>query len=200
VDLRSLARATKQSRRHSLRLQDYDYSQEGAYFVTICTQKKVTVLGQIVDGVMQLNRFGNVVNRCWLGIPHHFPNVEIDTFVVMPNHFHGIIALIGNCRGEVTSPTPKGAATAPLRRYTLGQIMAYFKYQTTKFINQICHTPGNRIWQRNYYEHVIRNENDLNDIRQYILDNPVKWDMDENNPARQIDELDLRGELICLTR
>jgi REP-associated tyrosine transposase len=198
--LRSLARATKQSRRHSLRLQDYDYSQEGAYFMTICTHKKVAILSVIVNGATRLNRFGNVVNKCWLAIPYRFPNVEIDTFIVMPNHFHGILVIHDCSRGEVTSPIPKGAETAPLRRYTLGQIIAYFKYQTTKFINQICHTPGNRIWQRNYYEHVIRNENDLNDIRQYILDNPVKWGMEENNPARQIYELKSRGEPICLTR
>jgi REP element-mobilizing transposase RayT len=190
---------TENHQRRSIRLKEYDYSQEGAYFVTICTHKKVCILSEITNGEMRLNKYGNVVIKCWLEVPHHFPNVEIDTFVVMPNHFHGIL-VIHDCRGEVTSPTPKGAETAPLRRYTLGQIMAYFKYQTTKSINQICHTPGTRLWQRNYYEHVIRNEHDLNDIRQYILDNPVKWDMDENNPGRQINELKLRGELICLTR
>jgi len=84
-----------------------------------------------------------------------------------------------DCRGEVTSP---------LQKHTLGQIIAYFKYQTTRSVNHICHTPGTRIWQRNYYEHVIRNEHDLNDIRRYILDNPVKWDADEENSTRQLSE------------
>lgn len=197
-----LASDKEESQRCSIRLKDYDYSQEGAYFVTICTHGHKCLFGQIVDSTMQLNRFGNVVNKCWLEIPHHFPNVEVDAFVIMPNHFHGIV-VIQDYRGEVTSPTPKGAETAPLQRHTLGQTIAYFKYQTTKSINQICHTPGNRLWQRNYYEHVIRNEHDLNDIRQYILDNPVKWDMDEENPNPHPicgDGRTPQGEPICLTR
>ena len=177
-----MTHATQQHQRRSLRLKDYDYSQAGAYFVTICTQNKVPVLGEIVEGVMRLNRFGNVVNKCWLEIPHHFPDVEIDAFVIMPNHMHGIIVLINNCRGEVTSPAPKGAETAPLRKCTLGQVIAYFKYQTTKAINQIHKTPGHRVWQRNYYEHVIRGEQDLDRIRQYIVDNPARWADDPENP------------------
>ncbi len=178
----------KQHQRRSIRLKDYDYSQEGAYFVTICTHQNIPVFGKIMNGEMRLNRFGNIVNDCWNDIPDHFPNGENDAFVVMPNHMHGIVCIVDKCRGEVTSPAPKGAETAPLRKHTLGRIIAYFKYQTTKSINQIHKTPGNRVWQRNYYEHVIRNETDLNDVRQYILDNPVKWDMDEENPSRQKNE------------
>jgi putative transposase len=208
VDLSSqLAIDNQTFQRRSIRLNDYDYSQEGAYFVTICTHKKAFLF--------ENEPINTIVEKCWLEIPEHFPNVEIDTFVVMPNHFHGIVSIVDNCRGtatyfttginnmrrgEVTSPTPKGAETAPLRKCTLGQVIAYFKYQTTKLINRTCQTPGARVWQRNYYEHVIRNETDLNDIRQYILDNPVKWDMDENNPARQIDKLRPQGEPICLTK
>ena len=204
---------TLQNPRRSIRLKDYDYSQEGAYFVTICTQKKAAILGRIVAGAVRLNRFGNVVNTCWTKMPHHFPNVEIDTFVIMTNHIHGIIVLIDNCRGAVAAPFGAGEVTSPLRKCTLGQVIAYFKYQTTKSINRICNTPGNRIWQRNYYEHVIRNEDDLNEIRQYILDNPVKWGIDENNPTRQLPELPYdnmvgaqnfvplrQGDKVCLTR
>jgi len=178
----------QRNQRRSIRLKDYDYSQEGAYFVTICTQGKACILGKVVNGEMRVNGYGNVVNKCWNEIPIHFSNVEIDESVVMPNHIHGIVTIVNNCRGEVTSPTQKGAATAPLQKHTLGQIIAYFKYQTVKSINQTHKTPGNRIWQRNYYEHVIRNEADLNEIRQYILDNPVQWDKDENNPTRQLPE------------
>jgi REP element-mobilizing transposase RayT len=115
----------------------------------------------------------------------------------MPNHTHGIIAIANNDRrGEVSSPILKrtgslqkvreiiikGGATPPLHKRTLGQIIAYFKYQSTKKINQIRNTPGMPIWQRNYYEHIIRNENELNSIREYIRYNPLKWDEDEENP------------------
>jgi len=183
--------STQIPQRRSIRLKDYDYSQEGAYFVTICTQNNITMFGKITSGKMHLNKFGSIVNDCWREMPSHFPNVEIDAFVVIPNHMHGIVNIVDNRRGEVTSPAPKGAATAPLRKHTLGQIIAYFKYQTTKSINQIHQTPGIRIWQRNYYEHVIRNETDLNDVRQYIINNPLQWDMDKENPNSQI------GKPIC---
>jgi len=183
--------------RRSIRLKDYDYCQEGAYFVTICTHSHKCLFGEIVSGATQLNRFGNVVNKCWLEIPHHFPNVEIDTFVVMPNHFHGIL-VIHDCRGTACrAPTEKFGRPTPR---SLPTIIRSFKSAVTKRINALRKTPGARLWQRNYYEHVIRNEDDLNEIRQYILDNPVKWDMDENNPDRQVNEIKPRGELICLTR
>ena len=186
--------APQQYQRRSIRLKDYDYSQEGAYFVTICTHKKALFL--------ENEHISAIVEKCWLAIPVHFPNVQLDEWVIMPNHMHGILIITDKCkdatyfttsifnvrRGEVTSPTQKGAATAPLQKHTLGQVIAYFKYQTVKSINQTHKTPGNRIWQRNYYEHVIRNEDDLNEIRQYILDNPAQWDMDENNPTRQLPE------------
>ncbi len=170
--------------RRSIRLEGYNYAQEGAYFVTICTQNRADVLGRIVDGAVQLNDSGDVVNKYWLEISDHFPNAEADGFVIMPNHFHGIL-IIQDRRGEAHDPAQKGAVTAPLRQCTLGQIIAYFKYQTTKAINQIHNATGVPFWQRNYYEHVIRNETDLNEIRQYILDNPVKWDLDEENPNRR---------------
>jgi len=186
-----LAPDIKQRQRHSLRLKEYDYSQEGAYFVTICTHNKALLC--------EKKKIRVIAEQCWIEIPNHFPNVQLDEWIIMPNHMHGILIITDKCkdatyfttsisnvrRGEVTSPTKKGAETAPLQKHTLGQVIAYFKYQTTKSINQIRQTPGTSIWQRNYYEHVIRNEADLNEIRQYILDNPVKWDMDEENPNRR---------------
>ena len=174
-------------------MKDYDYSQEGAYFVTICTHNHEYIFGEIEDGEIQYSEFGQIAAECWRWLGTQYEYVELDEWVLMPNHLHGIIIMR---RGEVTSPDPKrdagasdnpkqGAETAPLRIYTLGQIIAYFKYQTTISFNKITRTPGNRVWQRNYYEHVVRGEEDLNQIRQYILENPIKWDMDEENPHRR---------------
>lgn len=113
-------------------------------------------------------------------------------FIIMPNHMHGIISIADDCRGEVSSPLLKtetktikeGGETPPLhkniRKYTLGQIVAYFKYQTTKDINELRGTSGIPLWQRNYYERIIRNEIELNKIREYIANNPLNWESDEN--------------------
>jgi len=146
---------------------------------------------------MQLNKYGDTVMKYWDAIPGHFPHVEMDEFIVMPNHIHGIIFFNNTGRGEVTSPfssvvtpcskkkpaTKKGGETPPLRRNTLGQVVAYFKYQSAKQINLIRDTPGFPVWHRNYYEHIIRNNNEMDRIREYIINNPVKWAEDENNPA-----------------
>ena len=139
--------------RHSLRLKEYDYSQSGYYFVTICTVNKENIFGEIVNGKMLLNKFGLILNEIWNSITFHFSNVNTDSFVIMPNHFHGIIIIINDGdllrRGEVPSPwlkpiadeikspgtlNTKGEGTLPLQSFkpTLGQIVAYFKYQTTK--------------------------------------------------------------------
>jgi putative transposase len=159
--------------RRSIRLKEYDYSQPGEYFVTVCTYNHDCTLGEIVEGEMRLNEIGKIVEECWRQISYHFINVELDQFVVMPNHLHGIIILNEQCRGEVTSP---------LQKPTLGKVLAYFKYQSTKSINVINATPGNRFWQRNYYEHIIRNDNELNNIRDYIQNNVLQWAFDKDNP------------------
>jgi len=164
--------------RRSIRLKDYDYSQEGAYFVTICTQKHKPLLGEIRNAEMVLNEYGKIVAECWQWLSKQYRHVALDEWVVMPNHMHGIVII---CRG--------GSRTAPTENYKpLGRLIGAFKTTSTKRINVLQSTSGNRVWQRNYYEHVIRNEDDLNEISQYILDNPVQWDMDENNPTRQLPE------------
>jgi len=180
-------------RRRSVRLTGYDYSQPGVYFVTICSWLRGSIFGEIINGKMVLNEFGMAVEREWLNNINVRPNIELDQFVVMPNHVHCI--LIINRRGEVASPKinaqqtlPKGGETQPLHKPTLGQIVAYFKYMTTKQINIIRDTPGVPVWQRNYYEHIIRNEIELNKIREYIRNNPVRWAFDKDNPLNiQID-------------
>ncbi|MEK7333375.1 MAG: transposase [Nitrospirota bacterium] len=149
------------------------------------------MFGDIADGKMQVNEYGQVVNNFWDLISGHFRDVTLDKFVIMPNHIHGIVAIFyDNCRGEVSSPISrmdglirKGGETPPLQKHTLGRITAYLKYQSAKQINQIRNTPGFPVWQRNYYEHIIRNEGEMNRIREYIINNPAKWIEDENNPA-----------------
>lgn len=175
--------------RQSTRLPEYDYSQPGMYFVIICVREKVCVLGKIINGEMQLSAVGQLIKSGFEVIQEHFPDVGVDKFVVMPNHFHLIIE-IREGRGEVTSPAPldarkSGGETPPLRQPALGNIIVYYKYQTTKKINQLRQTPGVPLWQRNFYEHIIRDDEDLYNIRRYIEGNPRIWDEDEENPVNK---------------
>lgn len=158
--------------RHTIRLRGYDYSQDGYYFVTICTHEREWLFGEIIDGQMKLSSVGDVVNQVWRLLPSRF-DIELNQFQIMPNHVHGIIVLTGNSMGRED------------RAPTLGQILAYFKYESTKQIN--CRggvfppQTFNKIWQRNYYEHIIRNEKEYWAIRKYIIDNPKNWDNDTEN-------------------
>ncbi|MYC75248.1 transposase [Candidatus Poribacteria bacterium] len=183
-------------RRRATRLRDYDYSQSGAYFVTICAQHRKCLFGTIIDGRMQLNKIGQIIVECWNHIPQHFPSVELCDYVIMPNHIHGIIVqnIVGarsprptketqNHPHEIPQSNRRGEVPSP----SLGKIIAYFKYQSTKHINQSRNMPGTRIWQRNYHDHIIRDAPDLQRIRQYIQDNPMKWELDQlhpDNPSR----------------
>ncbi len=173
--------------RQSIRLRGYDYSEPGAYFITICTQNRECNLGEIINGKMKLTVRGFIIDEFWLKIPEHFPNVELDEFVVMPNHVHVIIVINDNFNEGRKHQQNHEAdrETPPLRKKkTLGQIIAYYKYQTTKIINQIDDTPGMRIWQRNYYDRIIRNQKILDIARQYIFQNPLRWNKDPNNPYK----------------
>ena len=161
--------------RRSVRLKEYDYSQVGAYFVTICTRDRALFFEN--EGVR------TIVEQCWLGIPDHFPTVQLDGWVIMPNHLHGIMVIV-DCRG-----TACRAPTGKFGNPTLGSlptIIRSFKSAVSKRINTLRDTPGAPVWQSNYHEHVIRSEEDLNRARQYILDNPLQWEMDENNPSHSV--------------
>ncbi len=176
--------------RRSIRLKEYDYSQPGAYFVTICTHDRACLFGGVVDGEMRLNEFGEMVHECWQAIPDHFPHAMLDEFVIMPNHVHGIIsivdaAIVDNVGATHASPL-KSASSLPPRgpkQKSIGAIVGSFKSAVTKRINEYRNTPGAPVWQRNYYEHIIRNEESLNRIRQYIADNPARWTFDRENTA-----------------
>ncbi len=172
--------------RRSIRLRGYDYSQSGAYFVTICTKDRECMFGDIVDGEMRLNDTGQIVHDVWNKIPEHFTHADIDEFVVMPNHFHGIIVIVG---AQFIAPFDYNAINQNRkqgvinRAPTVGEIVRAFKARCVHAINHFCNTPGHPVWQRNYYEHIIRSENEIDRIRQYIINNPAKWAEDENNPA-----------------
>jgi REP element-mobilizing transposase RayT len=163
--------------RRSIRLKDYDYSQSGAYFVTICSWSRECLFGEIIDGNMQLEEFGQIIQENWIWLSHQYKYVHLDEWSVMPNHLHGIIVINDDGRG--------GSRTAPtniIKRKSLGRLIGAFKTVSTKQINLIRNTPGEPVWQRNYYERIIRNEDELNHIREYIINNPSQWAEDENNP------------------
>jgi len=162
--------------RRSIRLQGYDYSSPGAYFVTICTQNRECLFGDIVNGKMVLNDIGKIVADEWIKTGDIRDEIELDAWVVMPNHFHGIVMIR---RGD----RPVAPTSAPLpgpRPKSIGSLMSGFKSAVTKRINKIRQTPGISVWQRNFYEHIIRNETELGNIRQYIINNPLNWQSDEN--------------------
>lgn len=161
--------------RCSIRLKGYDYSQPGAYFVSICTQNRECLFGDMVDGEMVLNDAGRMVSETWEWLATQYDHVELDEWVIMPNHMHGIIVIVGIGRG--------GSRTAPTeKRKPIGRLIGAFKTVSTKRINEIRKTHGAILWQRNYYEHIIRNENELNRIREYIVNNPMKWELDREKP------------------
>jgi len=152
------------------------------YFVTIVTHQRQCLFGAIVDGAMRLNEFGEIVCDEWLKTEIIRPRVQLDVFVIMPNHIHGIIIVNdvdGCCRGTLQrAPTIEqfGKPTSD----SIPTIIRLFKSATTKRINEYRNTPAVSVWQRNYYEHIIRNEIELNEIREYILYNPLNWETDEN--------------------
>ena len=168
--------------RRSVRLKGYDYTSPGAYYVTIATYQRELLFGEIVDGKMVLNARGKIVWECWYEISKHFPHVELGAFVVMPNHVHGIIEIINvdNGRGTIYRAPTQEEFQKPVKG-SLPTIMRTFKAAVTRRVGRELNETG--IWQRNYYEHVIRNQQDWERIHNYILANSVNWDGDKENPA-----------------
>jgi putative transposase len=168
--------------RRSIRRRGYDYSLAGAYFVTICIKNRDCLLGEIGNDKVYLSRMGNIVKESWMKIPVHFKDVRLDQFVIMPNHLHGIIVIQRKPSKDTDVLPPDVDSINKRRALDLGQILAYFKYQSTKIINELRDTPGFPVWQRNYYEHIIHDEEEMKKYRKYIIENIVNWDTDKENP------------------
>lgn len=173
-------------RRRSIRIKEYDYGRIGAYFVTICAHQRVRLFGDVVDGAIRLNRLGEIVRETWEGLPAHYPHVELDSFIMMPNHSHMVIKIVGAYNA---GPSPVGAGFKPAlitesKSHALPEIVRALKTFSARRINEYRDSPASPVWQRNYYEHVIRNEESLNKIREYIANNPMQWEFDRENPDR----------------
>jgi putative transposase len=168
--------------RRSIRLKGYDYTLPGAYFVTICVRDRECLLGKVVNDEMVLNDLGLIVVECWTWLAAQYPYVTLDESIVMPNHLHGIILIEDDIRCRGGSRTAPTRNTTTTNRKPLGQLVGAFKTVSTRQINALRGTPGSRFWQRNYYEHVINDDDEMNRIRDYIVYNPLAWDTDEDNP------------------
>ncbi len=162
--------------RQSNRLRDFDYSQAGWYFVTLACDQRRHLFGEIIGETMHLNQYGQCVDQTWRNLAVHFP-VTLETWAIMPDHFHGVLAIretsLGNAKKAVTVDQdvhPHGTEPG-----ALNAIIQYFKSVTTRRINVLGQSPGKPVWQRNYYEHVIRNEAEWVKIAAYIENNPSQW-------------------------
>jgi len=170
-------------RKSSPRLKGYDYSQPGAYFVTICTLKRMCIFGKIIEDRMVMNSLGDIICHTWKDIPNHYPYVTLDKFIIMPNHIHGIVMLLENRRDSRDRFVNLSLRKSHERkRHGLSEIIRGFKTWSARRINQIQNTTGTSVWQRSFYDHIIRDDDDLNRIRSYIVENPLMWDQDRNNP------------------
>lgn len=175
--------------RRSTRLRGYDYSNPGAYFVTICAFDRQHLFGEVLQGQMRLNELGKIIERCWFDIPQHFSHALLDEFVCMPNHLHGIIVLLrrqGDPLSKEGRDTPRRVPTEVFgkpRKGSLSTIVRLFKSSATKTIRESTGYAG-PIWQSRFYDHIIRNDHSLDRIRNYIRLNPTLWQYDRNNQQR----------------
>jgi putative transposase len=168
-------------KRRSIRLKEYSYTQPGAYFITVCTKNKQCIFGKIYNEEMKLSDKGEIAKEEWLKTAVVRPYIRLDQFVVMPNHFHAILRIEKDDRGTARcAPTISRFGNLPSE--SLPSIIRAFKAAVTKNINILCNTCGSLVWQRNYYEHVIRDDSALNRIREYIMHNPLTWELDRENP------------------
>jgi REP element-mobilizing transposase RayT len=164
--------------RSSIRLKGYDYTQTGAYFITIVTYHREPLFGEIMNGGMQLSDMGRIADEHWRAIPEHFPHAELGAYVIMPNHVHGII-IITDGRGTIYC-APTEQFQKPVKG-SIPTIIRTYKASVTRRIQREVNSTG--IWQKNFYEHVIRDDEDHNRIHLYIEANVDNWGNDEENPV-----------------
>ncbi len=178
-----MAKFKNKYRIESARLSGYDYSQPGAYFVTICTKNRECIFGKIIDGKMILNDIGKIVEQCWYDLPNHYLNLILDEFIIMPNHFHCIMIInnhnINN--GNIVETGLRPVSTNKTnKKHGLSEFVRALKSFSSRKINEYRNSKYPLIWQSRFYDHIIRNEYALNKIRQYIINNPLNWKSDEN--------------------
>ena len=193
-----MADSTRRPRRRSVRLKEFDYAQPGAYFVTVCANNRRDVWGKVREGEVSLNSLGHIIEACWESIPAHFPHVRLDQYCVMPNHLHGILSFARTGRGTIyRAPTVALSGTVEVESSikagkeqfsqpvagSLPTVIRTFKAAVTRNARRTMQVGSIRIWQRGYFDRVIRNERELERVREYIANNPAKWDLDTENPA-----------------
>jgi len=177
------------------RLANYDYSLAGAYFVTLCSQGKRCIFGLVVENDVVLSPAGEIVRAIWMALPERFPRLVLDEFVIMPNHLHGVLGLVGaGLAPPLVAPPgpqlgePRFATTQSSfreQKYSLSSVIGAFKSITTIQVNKLLSRKGEQLWQRSYHDHIIRKGEDLRKIQRYINENPLIWSLDPENPNRK---------------
>ena len=173
--------------RRSIRLQDYDYTQPGAYFVTICTHNHECLFGQVIGAEMHLSNYGQIAHDEWTKTAVVRSYVTLDAFIIMPNHVHGIIIIVGTWQGTRRRRVPTRPTSEAFSRPVPGSlptIIRSYKSTVTRQINDLRHTPGSTVWQGRFYEHIVRDDDDLHRIREYIINNPARWEYDRYHPTK----------------
>ena len=179
--------------RQSIRLPEYDYSHTGLYFLTFCTHHHLHLFGEIINGEMKLNEFGGIVKDEWEMSEKIRDEIKLHEYVIMPNHFHAIVEIVPvgangrspvHCDMPVYCDTPQMCKMPKMQSKSIGSLIAGYKSSVTTKINIISKAPGKKLWQRNYWEHIVRNSNELIRIREYIINNPKTWNNDKLNGGK----------------
>ena len=165
-------------KRKSIRLKGYDYSQSGIYFVTSCSFDRLEIFGSVKYDRVELSAAGEIVQEEWWVTEKLRKRVLLDEFIIMPNHIHGILAISGDIKTAGGRVAPASPVRSRLSPNSLGSIIGQFKSQCTKRIRKLLNKPNLSVWQRNYYEHIIRNDRELERIQKYIRLNPLSWHHD----------------------